>query len=173
MSSMRRTQTHPSAGGRPQTRPCVSAVVAEVSSSNAIHSAATHPGGRSASTDAGRVYVEAVLDRYLWLPGTPRRTSRHDRRLARALYEGGIPLKAIRAALALGAARRALRSKDAPALAPIRTLHFFLPVLEEILELPPDDGYVQYLEAKLVPLADAKVETARVAMAGGDRDPSS
>jgi len=172
MTSMKRTQTHP-AGGRPQTRPRASAAVAEASSSNATHSVATHPGRRSASTDAGRVYVEAVLDRYLWLPGTPTRTSRHDRRLARTLYERGIPLKAIRASLALGAARRALRSKDAPALAPIRTLHFFLPVLEEILELPPGDGYAEYLEAKLLPLADAKAEAARAAMASKGRDPSS
>jgi hypothetical protein len=72
------------------------------------------------------------------------------------LYEHGVPLAAIQAALALGAARRALRSKDAPVLPPIRTLHYFIPVLEEILELPPHDGYVEYLEAKLVPLADAK-----------------
>jgi len=31
----------------------------------------------------------------------------------------------------------------------VRTLHYFLPVIEEVLELPPDPGYVQYLAGKL------------------------
>jgi hypothetical protein len=164
MASLRHTQTPPPAEeSRLQTDLRASAAVAEASSSNGMH---THRTRRSASTDAGRIYVEAVLDHYLWLPGTPRRASRHDRRLARTLYERGVALAAIRTALVLGAARRALRSKDAPALPPIRTLHYFLPLLEEILELPPDDGYVEYLEAKLAPLADVKAEGSRHIQSG-------
>jgi hypothetical protein len=38
----------------------------------------------------------------------------------------------------------------------VRTLHYFLPVVEEVLELPPDPGYVQYLAAKLQPLVAEK-----------------
>jgi len=117
--------------------------------------------GRSSATDAGRIYLEAVLDRYLWLPGTPTRTSRNDRRLARTLYERGVPLAVVQAALVLGAARRAFRSESAPPLPPIRTLHFFLPIVEELLEQPVDTGYPEYLENKLLPLADGKKETAR------------
>jgi hypothetical protein len=156
MASLRHTQTRPPAEeSRFQTDLRALVAVTEASSSNGMH---THPTRRSALTDAGRIYVDAILDHYLWLPGTPARASRHDRRLARTLYERGVTLRAIRAALVLGAARRVLRSKDAPALPPIRTLHYFLPLLEEIIELPPDDGYVEYLEAKLAPLADAKTE---------------
>ncbi len=71
-----------------------------------------------------RQYVAAVLARYLWLPETPTQTSRHDRRLARSLYEGGVPLIAVEAALLLGGARRALRGMSAAALPPIRALHY-------------------------------------------------
>ena len=113
---------------------------------------------RNASTEAGRIYVEAVLDRYLWLPGTPRRASRHDRRLARALYERGIALATVQAALLLGVARRSFRADDAPALPPIRTLHYFLPLVEEVLQSPLATGYDEYLESKLRPLAEAKME---------------
>ena len=117
-------------------------------------------GLRSASTDAGRVYVEAVLDRYLWLPGTPTRASRHDRRLVRTLYESGIPLAIVQAALLLGAVRRTFRSLDAPSLPPVRTLHYFLPLIKEALGDPPAAGYCEYLESKLRPWADTKAENA-------------
>jgi hypothetical protein len=113
---------------------------------------------RSASTEAGRIYVEAVLDRYLWLPATPTRISRHDRRLARTLYERGIPLATVQAALLLGAARRAFRAENAAPLPPIRTLHYFLPLVEEVLQAPPAAGYCEYLESKLRPRAEIKVE---------------
>lgn len=113
---------------------------------------------RSGGSDPGRIYVQAVLDRYLWLPGTPTRSSRQDRRLARALYERGIPLATVQAALLLGASRRTLRTKEAPPLAPIRTLHYFLPLVEEILQNPPAAGYCEYLESKLRQEADIKVE---------------
>ena len=99
-----------------------------------------------------RAYVDAVLRRYADLPGTPSRSSRQDRRLAAELHRRGIPLPAITTALLLGAARRALRPQHAPALAPIRTLHYFLPLLDEILELPPEPGFLSYLEHKLQPL---------------------
>lgn len=114
-------------------------------------------GCRRATTDAGRIYIEAVLDLYLSLPGTPLRTSRHDRRLAGALYERGIPVALMRAALLLGVARRTLRSEQAPSLPPIRTLHFFLPLLEEVQQYPPEAGYVEYLAQKLRPFLEAKV----------------
>jgi hypothetical protein len=95
-------------------------------SSSSLGRVATASGclKRSALTDAGRIYVEAVLDRYLWLPGTPMRASRQDRRLARGLYERGVPLAVVQAALLLGAARRTFRPPDALPLPPIRTLHY-------------------------------------------------
>jgi len=103
-----------------------------------------------------RLYVETVIRDYLWLPGTPRRASRQDRRLAASLYEQAVPLPVVQAALLLAAARRTLRSSHLMPLPPIRTLHYFLPVIEEVLHSPPDPGYVEYLAGKLKPFASQK-----------------
>ena len=108
------------------------------------------------SLTPSRLYVEAVIRDYLWLPGTPRRASRQDRRLAAALFEQAVPAPVVHAALMLAAARRTLRSSHLMPLPPIRTLHYFLPVIEEVLHSPPDPGYVDYLAAKLKPFASQK-----------------
>lgn len=157
------------AGGHRQSHPSASCVAAQASSS-------TRPPAllkRNRATDAGRIYVEAVLDRYLWLPGTPTRTSRSDRRLAGSFYERGVQLAVVQAALLLGVARRAFRSEDAPPLPPIRTLHYFVPLVEELLEEPAAPGYSEYLEHKLLSLADAKAQRRARPRGGRDRDPSS
>lgn len=104
--------------------------------------------------DQERVYLDAVLATYSSLPGTPIHPSRRDRQLARDLCRRGVPLRTVRTALLLATARRTLRS--GPPLAPVRTLHYFLPVIEEVLELPPQPGYVEYLAAKLKPFASQK-----------------
>jgi hypothetical protein len=104
--------------------------------------------------DQERVYVEAVLATYSSLPGTPARPSRQDRCLARDLCRRGVPLKTVRTALVLAAARRTIRS--GPPLPPVRTLHYFLPAIDEVLALPPEPGYVEYLAAKLKPFASQK-----------------
>lgn len=113
--------------------------------------------GRNDRPDA-RAYIRAVLKEYVWLPGTPHQASRQDRRLASSLYEQAVPLAVVRTALLLAAARRALRSPHLCPLPPIRTLHYFLPVIEEVLATPPDPGYVDYLAGKLHPLAQRKAE---------------
>lgn len=102
----------------------------------------------------GREYVQAVLERYLWLPGTGTVTSRHDRRCARALFRQGVALDVVRNAMVVAVARRTFRA-GAP-LPRVRALHYFLPVVLELLESPVDPGWVQHLERKLRPLAAAK-----------------
>jgi hypothetical protein len=109
-------------------------------------------------------YVRAVLDCYLWLPGTGTVTSRHDRRCARVLYTRGVPLELVKAAMLTAVARRTFRRGDP--LPRIRALHFFLPVIDELLEVGVDVGYVQYLEFKLQPLAAQKRDTLRVPTMG-------
>lgn len=98
-------------------------------------------------------YVEALVSAYLWVPGTPSRASRNDRRLAHALEQRGVSLHIAVSAILLGAARRAFRPPDAEPLAPIRTLYYFLPVMQELLEHPLETGYADYLRNKLAPLA--------------------
>jgi hypothetical protein len=104
--------------------------------------------------DQERVYLEAVLETYCSLPGTPQRPSRQDRRLARELCRRGVPLRTVRAALLLAVARRTIRS--GPPLLPVRTFHYFLPAIDEALDHPLDPSYVDYLAAKLKPFASRK-----------------
>jgi len=116
--------------------------------------------------DQERIYIEAVLATYSSLPGTPARPSRQDRRLARDLCRRGVPLRTVRAALLLAAARRTLRS--GPPLPPVRTLHYFLPAIEEVLEQPPDPAYVEYLASKLQSLVAEKDRLLVTAAASSD-----
>lgn len=96
-------------------------------------------------------YVQTVLERYLRLPGTATVSSRHDRRCAQTLFEQGVPLDVVHAAMVIAVARRTFR-RGGP-LPRVRALHFFLPAIEELLKFPCDPGYVRYLERKLEPLA--------------------
>jgi hypothetical protein len=136
--------------------PSASAVTGAASLSTAIQ---TEP---SAARDEGdtleRRYVRSVLGRYLWLPGTPVLSSRHDRRLAHTLFERGVTLICVEAALLLGAARRALREPHLAPLPRVRSLSYFLPVLAEVLEnpRPPDLEYLTCLLRRLRPLAELK-----------------
>jgi len=51
--------------------------------------------------------------------------------------------------LVLAAVRRMMRPADAAPLGTIRSLAFFLPVIEEVLELKVGREYFQYLHHKL------------------------
>ena len=104
--------------------------------------------------DQERVYLEALLEAYSSLPETPARPSRQDRRLARELCRKGVPLRIVRAAFILATARRTLRT--GPPLPQVRTLHYFLPVIDEVLEHPLEPGYIDYLTAKLKSFASKK-----------------
>jgi len=96
-------------------------------------------------------YRQALLDFYLRLPDTPRRLSRHDLRLVRQLWDRQIPLTTIETAFLLASARRAARRPDALPFGPIRSLAYFLPVIEELLQtpLPHMDTYLAYLRRKV------------------------
>jgi len=104
--------------------------------------------------DQERLYLETVLATYNSLPGTPPRPSRRDRQVARELCRRCVPLRAVRAALLLATARRTLRS--GPPLPPVRTLHYFLPVIDEVLAQPLEPAYVEYLDDRLRPFASQK-----------------
>jgi hypothetical protein len=108
--------------------------------------------------DQERLYVEAVLSTYCSLPGTPDRPSRQDTKLARELCHQGVPLRFVRTALFLAAARRTFRS--GPPLPPVRTLHYFLPAIDEVVHYPPDPEYLDYLAAKLKTLTSQKLNSA-------------
>ena len=60
-----------------------------------------------------------------------------------------MPLAAVENALVLAAARRLIRSADAPPLGTIRSLAYFLPVIDEVRSLPVNPVYFRYLGHKI------------------------
>ncbi len=98
-------------------------------------------------------YVCRVLDWYRRTPGTLGRVRRHDRLVAADLHRRQIPLSIVESALILAAARRTLRAQDAPPLAPVRSLAYFLQVIEEVIETPLAPDYIRYLRTKLANFA--------------------
>jgi hypothetical protein len=94
-------------------------------------------------------YAATALKLYLRLPETPLKASPNDRRTAETLCARGISLATVESALLLGTVRRLSRSPDMPPLSPIRSLAYFLPVIEEILCNPVPDDYLVYLRKKV------------------------
>lgn len=106
-------------------------------------------------------YVRSVLQLYLDLPQTPARCSRLDHQLAEQLWTRGVRFQDIEMAMLLATARRLSRSPQAPALGPIRSLHYFLPVLEEITQQPLPESYLHYLRHKLAQLQPERPSAPR------------
>jgi len=102
-------------------------------------------------TDVEIVSIERLLRLYLALPHTPSRASRYDRRLALELQQRQISWEVVETALLLAMTRRCLRDPSLAPLPPIRSLHYFLPVIEEVLNTEMAPGYVRYLKRKLAP----------------------
>lgn len=94
-------------------------------------------------------YVNQVLETYRKTPGTTGTVRRADRTLAAQLYQRGLSMKVIENALVLAATRRLIRPADAPPLGTIRSLAYFLPVIEEVLVLRASPDYFDYLRHKL------------------------
>jgi hypothetical protein len=94
-------------------------------------------------------YRQTLIDLYLHLPDTPRRLSRFDLRLVRQLWERQIPLTTVETAFLLASSRRAARRPNAMPLGPIRSLHYFMPVIEELLAQAVSESYLAYLRSKV------------------------
>jgi len=94
-------------------------------------------------------YIDAVLSAYVDMPETPIKPSAGDRKTAKGLLARGVPLHTIRTALTLGSLRRLGRPSDYPRLQPVRSLAYFLPVIDELLETPVPENYGGYLNDKL------------------------
>jgi hypothetical protein len=98
---------------------------------------------------AKKDYILKVLDAYRRTPGTIGAVRRNDRILAATLYARGVPLTAVENALVLAASRRLFRPPDAVPLQPIRSLHYLMPVIDEVLELRVSQNYFRYLQFKI------------------------
>jgi hypothetical protein len=94
-------------------------------------------------------FVAALLTLYADLPDTPLRPSPTDHTLARRLFSDAVPLPLIESALLLGTLRRLTRPGNLPPLPKIRSLAYFLPVVQELQIQPLPEGYLEYLRLKL------------------------
>ena len=93
-------------------------------------------------------YVRQVMEAYRKTPGTMGTVRRADRMLAVQLYQRGVAVSIVENAFVLAAARRLIRPADAPPLGTIRSLAYFLPVIEEV-GMRVSQDYFQYLRHKL------------------------
>jgi hypothetical protein len=94
-------------------------------------------------------YVRSVLQLYTELPSTPHQPTADDRFVAQKLQLQRIPFRRVHAALLLGSARRLFRADPTEPLLPIRSIRYFLPVVDELAFAHLDSAYVDYLRQKL------------------------
>lgn len=94
-------------------------------------------------------YVRQVLAVYRKTPGTIGTVRPADRMLAAQLYQRGLSVRVVENAFTLAATRRLMRPADALPLGTIRSLAYFLPVIEEVLNLRVSPDYFDYLRRKL------------------------
>jgi len=94
-------------------------------------------------------YLDSVIEFYLRLPDTPIKPSHNDRLTAAAFLAKGVSLLTVENALLLASVRRLARPGDAMPLPHIRSLAYFVPVVEELSATPLPDDYRDYLASKL------------------------
>ena len=101
-------------------------------------------------------YIRRVLEAYRKTLGTMGTIRRPDRVVALQLYQRGISASVIENAFVLASARRLMRPANATPLSSIRSLAYFLPVIEEVIGLPVNPDYFQYLRQKLERIAPTR-----------------
>ena len=104
--------------------------------------------------DGCEEYIRQVLEVYRKTPGTMGTVHRADRMLAAQLCQRGVSASVIENAFVLAAARRLMRPADVPPLGTIRSLAYFLPVIEEVLGMPVSPEYFQHVRRKLARITD-------------------
>jgi hypothetical protein len=105
-----------------------------------------------------QIYVRSVLNLYAQIPGTCLRARRSDRVLADHFFDQQVPIDIVDAALLLGSARRMFRC--GPALGAVRSLHYFRPIVEELLAKPLPREYLSYLRLKVRSSAEALADAS-------------
>src|SRR5450432_1168373 len=90
-------------------------------------------------------FVRLVLDAYRSTPGVAGVVRRADLLLAAQLHERGVPFETVANAFVLAASRRLARPEGAAPLSPIRSLAYFSPVIDEVLEFKVSSQYFDYL----------------------------
>jgi hypothetical protein len=94
-------------------------------------------------------YVRRIIEGYRHTPGTTGVVRLNDRLLAADLYDRGIDIIIVENALLLAASRRIFRPPNAAPLQPIRSLHYLIPVIDEVRHLHVSQDYFRYLRFRL------------------------
>jgi hypothetical protein len=94
-------------------------------------------------------YIRELLRYYRDTPTVLGYVRDADRHFASQLYDRRIPLDLMDAALSLAAVRRLCSDPWNPP-PPVRSLHYFRGVIDELVAKPPDPLYVRYLKWKLL-----------------------
>jgi hypothetical protein len=94
-------------------------------------------------------YVRRLLEAYHRTPGITGVVRLNDRLLAAALYDRGVDIVIVENALLLAASRRIFRGPNAAPLQPIRSLHYLIPVIDEVRHLHVSQDYFRYLRFRL------------------------
>ena len=103
-----------------------------------------------------REYVRRLLETYRATPGTCGAVRGPDQVLAAQLHERGVLLEVVENALILAVARRLARPAEAAPLGVIRSLAYFLPVIEEVLRLEAGPEYFRHLRKRIGLLPPAR-----------------
>jgi hypothetical protein len=82
------------------------------------------------------------------------RASVPDQRQARIWFDRGVALEVVETALLPACLRRRTRPTDVPPLPRVRSLAYFQPIIEELLDHPAPGGYLPYLRLKLSGILD-------------------
>jgi hypothetical protein len=107
--------------------------------------ASNHP-----SPELENRYVREVLQLYLATPTVAGPVRKTDRIYAENLFRQRVPLYAIANAFIVGAARRVLHNGYAASpMPPVRSLHYFRNIIQEILDRPPGYREIAILKEKL------------------------
>lgn len=104
---------------------------------------------KPAEDPAADAFVRRVLDAYRCTPATTGHIRPADRRLARELHARGVTVQTVDDALLLASVRRFVRPLPSGPPPTVRSLAYFLPVVEELLAATIDDGYRRYLAGVL------------------------
>jgi hypothetical protein len=119
---------------------------------------------------SSRDYVTAIRAALGNIPEPHAGLRPDDRRLALELHRRGVPIEIFRAAIRLATLRRLLRDPALPRLAPVRSLRYYLPVLDELLRTPPDPAWLDYLAARVARLTPHLPESPEPAAVGSCPD---
>ncbi len=114
--------------------------------------------GNGATPDEEESYVGSVRKRFMTLGCTTGRFSPSDEQVARGLEQKGIPLAVIEDAMLVGACRKYVSWLNSGPSAPIASLHYFEPIIEEVMERPFPNGYRNYMRQQVDKLAGLYAE---------------